>query len=239
MLAFIVAFTIINISLWGVLLIKFKKIFSTESIIEKTRLAMNKMVADINRNAETDINLSKEATKRMRAMLAEADKTMENFRQATDRLRDMIAEADKVSRTNIQNGPVVSLNLKGNASAQEKVSMVSSIQNSLNTEYDRFGDEQIDPNASYELNVNGNIGAYGRSQAPFLRDETKITPQGAAYKEVPVITSKYYNDYSNVSSKIPLSEKVRKLFMQGMDVEEIAASLSCSITEVQLIIDMF
>lgn len=235
MLAFIVAFTIINISLWGVLLIKFKKIFSTDSIIEKSRIAMNKMVADINRNAETDINLSKEATKRMRAMLAEADRTMENFRQATDRLRDMIAEADKLAKNNIQTGPVVSLNLKGNGSAQEKASLV--VSNYSNYGNEIFGEEQIDPDASYELNMNGSLGTYGKYKSSILKDETKITSQGTAYKEVPVINSKFYNDYSN-ASKIPLSEKVRKLFNQGKEVDEIAATLSCSITEVQLIIDM-
>lgn len=235
MLAFIVGFTIINISLWGVLLIKFKKIFSTDSIIEKSRIAMNKMVADINRNAETDINLSQEATKRMRIMLAEADKTMENFRQATDRLRDMIAEADKISKLQMQNGPVVNLNLKGNGTAQEKIASANNLSNYNNV----YEEEQIDPNAAYELNIDGNLGNYGKNKPQILRDETKITSQGAAYKEVPVINSKFYNDYSNVSTKVPLSEKVRKLFNQGLEVQEIATTLSCSITEVQLIIDMF
>lgn len=236
MLAFVVGFTIINISLWAVLLFKFKKIFSADSIIQKSRDAMNKMVADINRNAEMDINLSQEATKRMRSMLAEADRTMENFRQATDRLRDMIAEADKISKINQQSGPVINLNLKGNGSAMEKAAKVNQ---SFFTSEDDFVAEQIDPNAAYELNLNGNAGLNEKPNTSFLKDENKVTAQGTVYKEVPVINSKFYNDYNNSAAKIPLSEKVRKLFMQGMDVDEIATTLSCSITEVQLIIDMF
>jgi len=245
MIAFVVGFCIINLSLWAVLLIKFKKIFSTDSIIEKSRDAMNKMVADLNRNAETDINLSKEATKRMKQMLNEAERTMENFREATDRLRDMIAEADKLTSQN--SGPVVNVSLKKFADSTDQIfdnvtpktrysNEFIDPSHNMFASYVTEDDEPVDPNAAYEINIGerkSNI-----SKTSLLKDETIVTPQGAAYKEVPVISAKLYEEANIGSSKIPLNEKVQKLFNKGLTAQEIAAKLSCSITEVQLVIDM-
>ena len=48
-------FSIISVLIMIIILFKFKKLFSTDSIIEKTRDRMNKLIADINRNANNDI----------------------------------------------------------------------------------------------------------------------------------------------------------------------------------------
>lgn len=246
MIAFVVGFSIINLSLWAVLLIKFKKIFSTDSIIEKSRNAMNKMVADLNRNAETDINLSKEATKRMKQMLNEAERTMENFREATDRLRDMIAEADKMVSQN--SGPVVNVNLKKFADNTNQIfdniqpkakftnEFIDPSHNMFASTYVTEDDEAVDPNAAYEINIGEKKSVSNKTS--LLKDETIVTSQGAAYKEVPVISAKLFEESNISSSKIPLNEKVQKLFNKGLSAQEIAAKLSCSITEVQLVIDM-
>ena len=71
-------------------------------------------------------------------------------------------------------------------------------------------------------------------------DVTKVTDDGAAYKEVPLIITKIYDDQVNEKKKSnkQIDEKVEKLFRQGMNVDDIAAELSCSIAEVQFIIDM-
>ena len=71
-------------------------------------------------------------------------------------------------------------------------------------------------------------------------DVTKVTDEGAAYKEVPLIITKIYDDQVNEKKKSnkQIDEKVEKLFRQGMNVDDIAAELSCSIAEVQFIIDM-
>jgi DNA-binding NarL/FixJ family response regulator len=78
-----------------------------------------------------------------------------------------------------------------------------------------------------------------------------VTQDGAAYKEVPLIITKVYDDklglvknqqeakavQSQLSDR-SLAEKVEKLFNQGMQIDDIAAELSCSTSEVQFIIDM-
>ena len=48
-------FSIVSVLIMIIILFKFKKLFSTDSIIEKTRDRMNKLIADINRNANNDI----------------------------------------------------------------------------------------------------------------------------------------------------------------------------------------
>lgn len=77
-------------------------------------------------------------------------------------------------------------------------------------------------------------------QKSILKDETLITPDGAALKEVPLIITKIYDDekIKTGEKEKNLNEKVQMLYDAGHGVEEIAAELSCSITEVQLIIDM-
>ena len=61
---------------------------------------MNKLIADINRNANNDIELLNESTRRIRALLKDADEKMQSFNEATERLREMIAETEKISSGN-------------------------------------------------------------------------------------------------------------------------------------------
>lgn len=217
----------VAILLMTIILIRFKKLFSTDSIIEKTRKQMNRMIQDINNNANMDIELINESTKRTRALINEADKKMEIFKEATQRLRDMIAEAEKVSsksKRNIifENNPIPEIPPVGTK---------------------RNTNPYIDPNSAYSVVKKNELqqSLFDEDEPKsVLKDEVKVTPDGAAYKEVPLIITKVYND-KQVDNKIPakaLPEKVEKLFRAGMNVEEIAAELSCSISEVAFIIDM-
>ena len=106
----------------------------------------------------------------------------------------------------------------------------------------------IDPDASYRVRTMP--PAAGTQQSlfddvdseepePILKDETIVTPEGAAYKEVPLIITKVYDDKAETQkSNRTLKENVERLFQQGMQIDDIAAELSCSTSEVQFIIDM-
>ncbi len=190
---------------------------------------MNRMIIDVNNNANRDIELINEATKRTKALINEANRTMESFKDATQRLRDMIAETDKLSsksKRNVifENSPLAEIPPAGTKRVTKN--------------------PYIDPNNSYQVvkkeNDQPSLFDENISSGSILKDETKVTPEGAAYKEVPLIITKVFND-KPADSKIPakaLPEKVEKLFKSGMNVEEIAAELSCSISEVEFIIDM-
>ena len=99
----------------------------------------------------------------------------------------------------------------------------------------------INPNDAYEIkNPNQQSLFDEENDNSIFSDVSKVTEDGAAYKEVPLIITKIYDDQVNEKKKSnkQIDEKVEKLFRQGMNVDDIAAELSCSIAEVQFIIDM-
>ena len=98
----------------------------------------------------------------------------------------------------------------------------------------------IDPNSSYEVTNNESLGSLFDENDLVLKDETKVTAEGAAYKEVPLIITKVYDDNValNANSDNSLGTKVSRMYANGMTVEEIALELDCSTSEVQFIIDM-
>ena len=95
---FIISVLVVNLILWGIFLIRFKRLFSTDDIINKTEQKVNHFIKEIDQAADRDTYLAKETTKRIKSMLDDADRKMELFQQATTRLRDMIAEADKINK---------------------------------------------------------------------------------------------------------------------------------------------
>lgn len=223
--------SLVSLILMIIILIRFKKLFSTDSIIDKTKAQMNRVIMDVNNNANRDMELINESSRRLRALLNEADKKMENFREATQILRNTIAEAEKTGHEN-----------------------------------KRFVEtkSRIDPDAVFEIKKEPvQQGSLFDEVEPksILKDETVVTQDGAAYKEVPLIITKIYDDKKtpeeenkkavsyppkNTSfykaqtqkSNSSLKEKVEKLFRQGMQIEDIAVELSCPASEVQFIIDM-
>jgi hypothetical protein len=247
--------SLITITLLLIFLIRFKKIFSTDNIIEKTRLYMDRMIKDINNQSNRDLELVKESSNRLKALLNESEHKMELFREATNRLRDMIAEAERLNQ------------IAGTAYVENKnLSGIKPIRkpSSSRRSYERITD--IDPDAAYEINKpqqrslfdsDEEEQAHLAAQKSILNDETTVTQDGAAYKKVPLIITDVYDEGPKLHSKSDnykppkpvytepvdfsksnFSNRVWNLFNSGYQVEQIATELSCSVTEVQLIIDM-
>ena len=232
MAAYIALFiALVSLILMIVILVRFKKLFSTDAIIEKTKSQMNRVIMDVNNNANRDLELINESSRRLRALLNEADKKMESFREATQLLRDTIAEAEKAGRGR---------SVKTAFVENERFAEIKPVgQKTKKNPY-------IDPDASYTINKNTSIQQGSLFDEPeeksILKDETVVTPDGAAYKEVPLIVTKVYDDSKDTvkeqNTNNSLKEKVEKLFNQGMQVDDIAQELSCPASEVQFIIDM-
>ena len=214
---FVISVLTFNLILWIVLLIRFKKIFSTDKIIEKTEKTVNHFIKEIDMAADRDTYLAKETSKRLQNMLDDADRKMELFQEATNRLRDMIAEADKIN--------------KGQKYTIKPV---------------------VDPGSAYEISLKNtkpqqgnlfeNTDTYSPKSKPIQKNETVVTQDGAAYREIPLIITKVYDEkphkLTEEEKKKKMPELVRKMFREGVPAEEIAKNLNCSITEVQFIIDM-
>ena len=95
---FVISVLTFNLILWAVFFIRFKKIFSTDKIVEKTEQQLNHLIKEIDMAADRDTYLAKETSKRIKNEIEEAERKMELFQEATNRLRDMIAEADKINK---------------------------------------------------------------------------------------------------------------------------------------------
>ena len=94
----------------------------------------------------------------------------------------------------------------------------------------------VNPNAAYAPTVQQSLFEEEVSDA----DEINVREDGAAYKQVPLIITKVYEDkpLTQEEASAELNKQVQRLYEQGLEIEEIAAKLSCSISEVQFIIDL-
>ena len=70
MAAYIALFiSLVSLILMVVILVRFKKLFSTDAIIEKTKSQMNRVIMDVNNNANRDLELINESSRRLRALI--------------------------------------------------------------------------------------------------------------------------------------------------------------------------
>lgn len=235
--------TLFNIVCWIIFFIRFKKIFSTDKIIEKTKNQMNKLVQDIDNVTDRDLYVVRESSKALRALLADADKKMAEFSQASQRLRDMIAESEKNKKSSY------SFKKEEKKEPIRRTSLTNAQINSY-LKNQKMTASQKASETSFEVTnaVQGEL--FENQTSSVLKDETTITSDGTAYKEVPLIITEVYNDqrvdedsvqnFSNIENNEPktLREKVIKLYNEGYKNEEIANALSCSRTEVDFIIGM-
>ena len=60
MTVFIIVLTLINIGLWLVFLLKFRRLFSTDKIIEKTKARVNEIEKQINTITDRNLYIAKE-----------------------------------------------------------------------------------------------------------------------------------------------------------------------------------
>ena len=74
---FSIFLSLVTIILLAVLLIRFKKLFTTEKILEKTKAYMDRMIADLNNQTRRDMDLINESDRRTRELLKEAETHME------------------------------------------------------------------------------------------------------------------------------------------------------------------
>ena len=217
---FVISVLFVNIILWIIMLVRFKRLFSTDKIVEKTEQQLNHLIKEIDTAADRDTYLAKETSKRIKNQIEEAEQRMELFNQATTRLRDMIAEADKIN--------------KGQKYTLKPV---------------------VDPDAAYEVKVSNKKPEQGnlfeqnndtysdlKKKKPIQKNETIVTPDGAAYHEIPLVITKVFDEketkLTESEKRKQLSMNVRRLFSEGLSADEISQKLNCSITEVQFIIDL-
>jgi hypothetical protein len=231
---------IINIILWVIFLVRFKKLFSTDKIINTTTEKMNKLVMEIDKATERNIFLTDASEKKIQKLLDEADKNMELFKEANKRLRDMISEAEKVSKRNEIRSPIyepVREVIREEIKPQPKTERV--VKKNIDA-YLQNSRKVIDSESTFKVVDSVQQDLFDENKTDITDTVTTITEDGAAYKEVPLIITRVYDEkpVPKENKKKNLTKAVQELYNNGLTVQQIANELSCSITEVQLIIDM-
>ncbi|MBR5032138.1 MAG: hypothetical protein IKX70_00525 [Treponema sp.] len=208
---FVISVLFVNLILWAIMLIRFKRLFSTDKIIEKTEQKLNHLIKEIDIAADRDTYLAKETSKRIKKEIEEAERKMELFQEATNRLRDMIAEADKINK-----GQKYTIKPAVDPDAAYEITM-----NNKKPEQ-------------------GNLFEQNNDTYSNLRDKKSIDG-AAVQEVPLVITKvfdEHPDKMTDAEKKKNLSMNVRRLFSEGLSADEISKKLNCSITEVQFIIDL-
>ena len=205
---FVISVLTLNIILWIVLIVRFKKLFSTDDIMNQTQKKVEHLIREIDNAADRDTYLAKETSKRIQNMVEDAEKKMELFKEATQRLRDMIAEADRINK-----GQKPSVKTIDPESAYEV-----NVKNKIPEQGNLFDQAQSEPEKKTQSTY----------KPPYQEVPLIITK---VYDDKP-------KTMTAEEKRKNLTSLVRKMASEGADAQEIAANLNCSITEVQFIIDL-
>lgn len=236
-------FCALNITLWAALFIKFKKIFSTDDIINSTRDEMNRMIIDINRNAGRNIEVIEDKIKQLKVVVAEADRHVELARREIELQKASFSYQQKIDSA---------IQAKKNAQTSGSGASGRAAQQYLRTQNISAG---LQSSNAYELTDEGTRHARS-SQAnqgdlfeqADAEDSRRIVSDtgttftvesdGSSYASVPVIGGNVTYADDPIHPQKKFGQLVRDLNMAGHSVEEIARELDSSITEVQLVLDM-
>lgn len=214
-MAFLVSFLIIfNILAWIVFLRNFKKLFTTEDVIEKAKSEINRIVIDLNANAERNISIIDDKINRLRALIAESDKKiklLEDINTKTAALNDFRVKMEKSAQKNISP--------EKNYLKTAEVSVSKNAENFPNGGQTTLFDEVS--------SLNEQVRAQNTDSSPIYSSERLASPS------VSVLGTSL-----KAKSKPDLKDSIISLFDAGFSVEEIAARLNCSTTEVSFALSL-
>jgi len=217
------AIVAINIVLWGVFIVRFKRLFSADDVIEKARAEMDNMIRDINNNTVRAIDIIDDRTKQLKRLIEEADGKIALARSE---------EAKKISVSALRD-------------TLEKKTVPEASRRAADTYKKNAPRSRPSPDASYA--VTGEAEALAEMQHSLFDDtrtsvrtkaEMNVTDDGASYAKVPVIKPDVYFSETPIVPKKNFTKQVLEMSEMGLSIEQIAKRLSCSKTEVQMILDM-
>lgn len=226
-------FCILNIVLWIFFLSKYKKFFSTDEILESTREELDRMIADVNRNAGRNIDIIEDRIKQLRAVVAEADRHLSFAQAELEKQKNLAVFQQKIENVSAPHSG-------GNYKQSLAVKYKKNAKNSHS-------------NDSYEVTPAGSRYV-GQSQAELfdqipqnLHEGEIVSDSGTVFsvekentpvKKVPVVGPEVAYSDSPIEQKKSFRELVHDLNLVGHSVEEIAMELNRSTTEVQMVLDM-
>ncbi len=226
--------TLINLLLWLVFFLKFKKLFTTDNIIQDFRDKLEDLIKDAQRNTALNINVIDEKIKELRAVSAEAGRKVALLRHELDSTEK--SEALQ-SRIKMQTPASVTVN-----SAEEKTRRVrgSKTVSAAKTQGGRIAKKYLQNELPAEDEAVALTGLFRENAQRTLFDSPQITvtKEGDSYGKVPILKNHVIVSDNPIKPKKSFARRVRELSDLGQSVEEIAARLERSTTEVQMVLDL-
>jgi len=221
--AVLFAIVAINVALWIVFIVRFKRLFSVDDVIEKARAEMDNILRDINNNTVRAIDIIEDRKKQLDRLIEEADR------------RIALAQSEEVKKKS----------LSALRDTLEKKTVPEVSRRAANTYKKNVPRSRPSPDASYA--VTGEGEALSEMQHSLFDDkreevhtkaEMNVMGDGTSYAKVPVIKPDVYFSETPVVPKKNFTKQVLEMSEMGLTIEQIAKQLSCSKTEVQMILDM-
>ena len=213
---------VLNVFMWIVFLVKFKRLFSTDDIVLSTREELNKMIEDLNRNTSMNVSVIDMKIAQLKEAVSEAEEKIGRAERKIEALNSDLSNAEKSAEFRDSLGG-------GGRNLAEK----SDVENH------RYFSVARSPAQQYQQNL---------SQAPENPVQTDFVGSDSVEKNSQQVAENSVTERNampevtyareQISPKKDFSTSVRELHAQGMDVEAIARALDSTTTEVQFIIDM-
>ena len=212
----LILITLVNLALCLIFFIRLKKTFSPHVLLSDLKAEVDKLLIEINRTADQDITLVDSRIRDLKALIEEADHRLlllertENSRHRERRIMEKLAPSAVSESARLRD---------------KKADTDSAVQLSIDFESYRVPHSEADEpiNLSSLENVSSSDKTAPLRQAP---DEPQIV---------------YSADAVNADSRqnVPLKDRVVRMYAEGFSADIICERLKLSLTEVQLIIDLF
>lgn len=208
-----VAMTCLNVLLWIVFFVLYKKKFSAEKILSDIKIEVNKLVTEINKAADQSISLTDARRKGLQKLLDEAKRYTE---LAT-------SELDKRARS------------------QNLIGALQDTQASpRRTRYNSSGASLVPQSFPSEDNSSFFPSLLDeQTDEVLISEDASVRSHDAEDAFVAPSIPKISKAVNSVKVEKDIRTRVLELSAEGFSSDLIAAKLEVSITEVQLIIDMY
>lgn len=212
----LILITLVNLALWLIFFIRFKKTFSPHVLLSDLKAEVDKLLIEINRTADQDITLVDSRIRDLKALIEEADHRLlllertENSRHRERRIMEKLAPSAVSENARLRD---------------KKADTDSAVQLSIDFESYRVPHSEADEPTNLSSLEN-------------VSSSDKTAPLRQASDEPQIV---YSADAVNADSRqnVPLKDRVVRMYAEGFSADIICERLKLSLTEVQLIIDLF
>ena len=228
----------INLVLWLIFLRKFNRFFSTEKIIQNTRLEVENIMRDLNRATDRDMTIIEARLKEIKAASAEAERHILVARTELEK-QVQISQLQKTISSKEQN----------RTSEPYSEQLPPQRKNQAVKSYENISDGLFSAN-SYSLTKEGQSAVKqnqpelfaGNEDEPFVNSSAgtkfSVDRDGAGVASIPKIGPNVHFADDPIMPKKTLNQQIKELSDKGYSAEMIAHELNLTITEVQFSLDM-